>query len=41
MTAIRESDPKILTKTGDNSIGEHLWKDEDFDGKEAKPEKKS
>jgi len=35
MTAIRESNPKVLTKTGDNSIGEHLWKDDDFEYTEA------
>lgn len=31
ITAIRENDPSILTKTGDNSIGVSIWKDEDFD----------
>lgn len=31
ITAIRENDPTILTKTGDNSIGVSVWKDEDFE----------
>jgi protein KRI1 len=31
ITAIRAGDPSVLTKTGDNAIGEHVWKDEDFD----------
>jgi len=31
ITAIRENDPSILTKTGDNSIGVSVWKDEDFE----------
>jgi hypothetical protein len=35
MTAIRESNPKVLTKTGDNSVGEHLWKDDDFEYEEG------
>lgn len=31
MTAIREGNPEVLTKTGDNRVGEHIWKDEDFE----------
>lgn len=31
ITAIRENNPKILTKTGDNSVGVSVWKDEDFE----------
>lgn len=31
ITAIRAGDPSVLTKTGDNAVGEHVWKDEDFD----------
>lgn len=30
ITAIRAGDPSVLTKTGDNAIGEMVWKDEDF-----------
>ena len=40
MTAIRESDPSVLTKTGDNAVGERLWRDTDFDSK-AKEQAKS
>lgn len=31
ITAIRAGDPSVLTKTGDNAVGEPLWKDEDFE----------
>lgn len=31
ITAIRAGDPSVLTKTGDNTVGESLWKDEDFE----------
>ncbi len=33
ITAIRAGDPSVLTKTGDNAVGEMVWRDEDFDQK--------
>ena len=41
ITAIRQGDPSVLTKTGDNAVGEMVWKDEDFAPKlKEKKEKK-
>lgn len=31
ITAIRVGDPKVLTKTGDNAVGEPIWHSDDFD----------
>jgi hypothetical protein len=44
ITAIRDGDPSVLTKTGDsNIIGEPVFKDEDFEDDsesvEVKPKK--
>lgn len=35
ITAIRVGDPSVLTKTGDNSIGGLVFKDEDFEDDES------
>ena len=40
ITSIRAGDPSVLTKTGDNAIGEPIWKDEDFDEEDPKDKKK-